>query len=121
MPRVHHISSIPLSNSLHLPPGFLARILNKNFYWLQDRGDEMGFLVPILRLISLFIHIYDTYKVLKIPAPSESAHNGDQPSAWAMVQRKRNMEGFVTIWAVWVCLDPLPCAAFPLLITPNSL
>lgn len=62
----------------------------------------MGPVVPILRLAYLFLNIYDSYKVLKIPAPS--ARSGGQPSLRAMTQRKRDMKGVMTIWTVWVFL-----------------
>ena len=61
----------------------------------------MGPVVPILRLAYLFLNIYDTYKVLKIPLPSP--RSGGQPSPRAMTQRKRDMKGIMTIWIVWVC------------------
>ena len=72
----------------------------------------MGPIVPILRLAYLFLNIYDTYKVLKPPAPS--ARNGGQPSPRAVTQRKRDMKGIVTVWTVWVCFhhDPLLRAIF---------
>ena len=62
----------------------------------------MGPLVPILLLAYLFLNIYDTYKVLKIPPPS--SRGGAQPSQRAMTQRKRDMKGIMTIWIVWVWL-----------------
>ena len=64
----------------------------------------MGPVVPILRLTYLFLNIYDTYKVLKIPPPSP--RNGGQPSIRSMTQRKRDMKGIMTIWIVWVCFQP---------------
>ena len=66
----------------------------------------MGPVVPILRLAYLFLNIYNTYKVLKIPPPS--ARNGGQPSTRAMTQRKRDMKGIMTIWIVWVCPPSYP-------------
>ena len=65
----------------------------------------MGPVVPILRLAYLFLNIYDTYKVLKIPPPS--TRSGGQPSTRAMTQRKRDMKGIMTIWTVWVYFLPL--------------
>ena len=73
----------------------------------------MGPIVPILRLTYLFLNIYDTYKVIKIPPPS--ARSGGQPSLRALTQRKRDMKGIMTIWTVWVrphhfSYPPLPSA-----------
>lgn len=80
----------------------------------------MGPVVPILRLAYLFLNIYDTYKVLKTPAPSQ--RSGGQPSLRAMTQRKRDMKGIMTIWIVWVRLLPcLFCFRPPVLIVPDSL
>lgn len=59
-------------------------------------------IVPIVRFTYLFLNIYDTYKVLKDPAPS--ARNGGQPGLNPIAQRKRDMKSIITIWTVWVCL-----------------
>ena len=67
----------------------------------------MGPIVPILRLTYLFLNIYDTYKVLKVPAPSQ--RNGGQPTIRAMTQRKRDMKGIMTIWTIWVRFHPVFC------------
>lgn len=61
----------------------------------------MGLVVPALRLCFLFLNIYETFKVLKLPRPSP--RNNGQPSVRAMTQRKRDMKGVMTIWMVWVC------------------
>lgn len=74
----------------------------------------MGPVVPILRLLYLFLNIYDTYKVLKSPPPS--ARNAGQPSARAMTQRKRDMKGIMTIWIVWCCIATYEKAVDPLII-----
>lgn len=60
----------------------------------------MPLVVPALRLLYVFLNIYETFKVLKLPPPS--ARNGGQPSTRAMGQRKRAMKGCMTIWLVWV-------------------
>ncbi|KAI0939848.1 hypothetical protein AcV5_001123 [Taiwanofungus camphoratus] len=61
----------------------------------------MPLVVPALRLLYVFLNIYETFKVLKLPPPS--ARNGGQPSTRAMGQRKRAMKGCMTIWLVWGC------------------
>lgn len=78
----------------------------------------MGPIVPIFRLAYLFLNIYDTFKVLKIP-PSR---NGGPPSLRAMTQRKRDMKGIMTIWTVWVCFHPRHKLFFRwhILIVPDS-
>ncbi len=60
----------------------------------------MPLVVPVLRLAYVFLNVFDTFKVLRLPPPS--ARNGGQPSARAMSQRKRAMKGIMTIWIVWV-------------------
>ena len=60
----------------------------------------MPLVVPVLRLAYVFLNIFDTFKVLRLPPPS--ARNGGQPSARAMSQRKRAMKGTMTVWMVWV-------------------
>ncbi|KAF8806128.1 hypothetical protein BYT27DRAFT_7141663 [Phlegmacium glaucopus] len=62
----------------------------------------MPLFVPILRLLMLFLNIYDSYKTLKDP-PS-SARNGGRPSVRAVSQRKRDMKGCLAVWIVWCCL-----------------
>lgn len=61
----------------------------------------MPLVVPVLRLAYVFLNVFDTFKVLRLPPPS--ARNGGQPSARAMSQRKRAMKGIMTVWIVWVC------------------
>ncbi|KAI0082519.1 hypothetical protein K474DRAFT_1578900, partial [Panus rudis PR-1116 ss-1] len=61
----------------------------------------MPLVVPALRLLFVFLNIYDTFKILKLPPPS--ARNGGQPSVRAMSQRKRAMKGCMTVWLVWSC------------------
>ena len=60
----------------------------------------MGLVVPALRLLFVFLNIYESFKVLKLPRPS--VRNGGQPSVRSMAQRKRDMKGVMTIWIVWV-------------------
>ncbi|KAI0375960.1 hypothetical protein BV20DRAFT_960040 [Pilatotrama ljubarskyi] len=61
----------------------------------------MPLVVPVLRLAYVFLNVFDTFKVLRLPPPS--ARNGGQPSARAMSQRKRAMKGTMTVWMVWAC------------------
>lgn len=61
----------------------------------------MGLIVPALRLTMLFLNIYDSYKTLKLPAPSH--RNGGKPSQRALTQRKRDMKGCLAVWIVWCC------------------
>ncbi|KAH9855039.1 hypothetical protein C2E23DRAFT_816524 [Lenzites betulinus] len=61
----------------------------------------MPLVVPVLRLAYVFLNIFDTFKVLRLPPPS--ARNGGQPSVRAMSQRKRAMKGTMTVWIVWTC------------------
>jgi hypothetical protein len=60
----------------------------------------MPLFVPILRLLMLFLNVYDSYKTLKEPQPS--SRNGGRPSIRAMSQRKRDMKGCLAVWIVWV-------------------
>ncbi|KAJ7886702.1 hypothetical protein B0H13DRAFT_2277634 [Mycena leptocephala] len=61
----------------------------------------MALIVPILRLMMLFLNIYETSKVLKPPRPSP--RNSGQPTVRALSQRKRNMKGCLAVWIVWCC------------------
>ncbi|KAF7352313.1 hypothetical protein MVEN_01195000 [Mycena venus] len=61
----------------------------------------MALIVPVLRLMMLFLNIYDSLKVLKLPRPS--ARNSGQPTVRALSQRKRNMKGCLAVWIVWCC------------------
>ncbi|KAI0650430.1 hypothetical protein C8Q79DRAFT_1006698 [Trametes meyenii] len=61
----------------------------------------MPLVVPVLRLAYVFLNVFDTFKILRLPPPS--ARNGGQPSARAMSQRKRAMKGTMTVWLVWTC------------------
>ena len=113
----HHASSAIVfnphhsSNNRHLLSGPFAQFLHTpQSSFLGDYPNEMDPIVPILRFAYLFLNIYDTYKVLKIPAPS--ARNGGQTAPSAMAQRKRDMKAIITIWTVWVCLLSYP--ALPL-------
>jgi len=60
----------------------------------------MPLFVPILRLLMLFLNVYDSYKTLK--EPQSSSRNGGRPSVRAMSQRKRDMKGCLAVWVVWV-------------------
>ena len=62
----------------------------------------MPLFVPLLRLLMLFLNVYDSYKTLKLPPPSSK--NGGQPSVRAMSQRKRDLKGCLAVWIVWVRL-----------------
>ncbi|KZT05545.1 uncharacterized protein LAESUDRAFT_602256, partial [Laetiporus sulphureus 93-53] len=61
----------------------------------------MQLIVPILRMVYIFLNVFDTFKTLRLP-PS-SAKNGGKPTARAMSQRKRSMKGCMTVWIVWCC------------------
>ncbi|KIM35158.1 hypothetical protein M413DRAFT_449867 [Hebeloma cylindrosporum] len=63
----------------------------------------MPLFVPILRLLMLFLNVYDSYKTLKEPQPS--SRNGGRPSIRAMSQRKRDMKGCLAVWIVWAALS----------------
>ncbi|KAF8076798.1 hypothetical protein FPV67DRAFT_1360883, partial [Lyophyllum atratum] len=62
----------------------------------------MPLFVPLLRLVMLFLNIYESYKTLK-PAPP-SARNEGRPSQRALTQRKRDMKGCLAVWIIWSCL-----------------
>jgi len=59
----------------------------------------MALVVPIIRLALLFLNVYDSFKVLKLP--NRSKRTGER-TVQAMSQRKRNMKGCMTVWLVWV-------------------
>ncbi|PPQ69893.1 hypothetical protein CVT26_014156 [Gymnopilus dilepis] len=63
----------------------------------------MPLFVPVLRLLMLFLNVYDSYKTLKEPPPS--ARNAGRPSVRAMSQRKRDMKGCLAVWIVWASLS----------------
>lgn len=60
----------------------------------------MPLVVPALRLLMVFMNVYDTYKSLKIPP----GRKGGPPSIKAMTQRKRDLKGCLAVWVVWCCL-----------------
>jgi receptor expression-enhancing protein 5/6 len=60
----------------------------------------MPLFVPILRLLMLFLNVYESYKTLKAPPPS--SRNAGRPSIRALTQRKRDMKGCLAVWIVWV-------------------
>ena len=60
----------------------------------------MPLFVPILRLLMLFLNIYDSYKTLK--DPFSSSRNGGRPTVRAISQRKRDIKGCLAVWVVWV-------------------
>ncbi|KAF4619196.1 hypothetical protein D9613_004800 [Agrocybe pediades] len=62
----------------------------------------MALFVPILRLIMLFLNVYDSYKTLK--DPPASSRNAGRPSVRAMSQRKRDMKGCLAVWIVFASL-----------------
>ncbi|KAF9554534.1 hypothetical protein CPC08DRAFT_622474, partial [Agrocybe pediades] len=62
----------------------------------------MALFVPILRLIMLFLNVYDSYKTLK--DPPASSRNAGRPSVRAMSQRKRDMKGSLAVWIVFASL-----------------
>ncbi|KAF8180173.1 hypothetical protein BJ912DRAFT_809638, partial [Pholiota molesta] len=63
----------------------------------------MPLFVPILRLLMLFLNVYESYKTLKAPPPS--SRNAGRPSIRALTQRKRDMKGCLAVWIVWVSLS----------------
>ncbi|KAH9482193.1 hypothetical protein JR316_0004288 [Psilocybe cubensis] len=63
----------------------------------------MALFLPVLRLLMLFLNVYDSYKTLKDPPPS-SRHSG-RPSVRAVSQRKRDMKGCLAVWIVWASLS----------------
>lgn len=67
----------------------------------------MPLFVPILRLVMLFLNIYESYKTLRKPKPSPR-HSG-QPSVRALSQRKRDMKGCLAVWLVWVHVSTVLC------------
>ncbi|KAJ3484476.1 hypothetical protein NLJ89_g11975 [Agrocybe chaxingu] len=62
----------------------------------------MPLFVPVLRLLMLFLNVYDSYKTLKDPPPS--SRNGGRPTVRAVSQRKRDMKGCLAVWIVWTSL-----------------
>lgn len=60
----------------------------------------MALFVHLLRILMLFLNIYDSYKTLRLPPPS--SRNEGRPNPRALVQRKRNMKGCLAVWIVWV-------------------
>ncbi|KAF8883179.1 hypothetical protein CPB84DRAFT_1686447 [Gymnopilus junonius] len=63
----------------------------------------MPLFVPILRLLMLFLNVYDSYKTLKDPPPS--SRNAGRPSVRAISQRKRDMKGCLAVWIVFASLS----------------
>ncbi|KAH0588079.1 hypothetical protein J132_11042 [Termitomyces sp. J132] len=62
----------------------------------------MPLFVHLLRVLMLFLNVYDSYKTLRLPPPS--LRNQGRPSQRALVQRKRDMKGCLAVWIVWVCV-----------------
>ncbi|KIY51655.1 hypothetical protein FISHEDRAFT_30231, partial [Fistulina hepatica ATCC 64428] len=62
----------------------------------------MTIVVAALRIVMLFLNVYDSYKTLKYPPPS--ARNNGLPSVRAMATRKRNMKGCLAVWIVFCVL-----------------
>ncbi|KAF9226719.1 hypothetical protein BS17DRAFT_665952, partial [Gyrodon lividus] len=61
----------------------------------------MPLVVPALRLLMVFLNVYETFKTLKPPPPS--VRRGGQPSIRALTQRKRDLKGCLAVWVVWCC------------------
>ncbi|KAG6877370.1 hypothetical protein C0993_008146 [Termitomyces sp. T159_Od127] len=62
----------------------------------------MALFVHLLRILMLFLNIYDSYKTLRLPPPS--SRNEGRPSQRALIQRKRDMKGCLAVWIVWMCI-----------------
>ena len=73
---------------------------NKSLLSLDKPPTTMPLFVPILRLLMLFLNIYDSYKTLKDPV--SSSRNGGRPTVRAISQRKRDIKGCLAVWVVWV-------------------
>ncbi|THH30280.1 hypothetical protein EUX98_g3902 [Antrodiella citrinella] len=66
----------------------------------------MPLILPLLRALWVSSIVYDSFKTLKPPPPSEKKNGSSgqgQPSVRAMSQRKRNMKGCMTVWLIWCC------------------
>lgn len=63
----------------------------------------MPLIVPALRLLLLFLNVYESFKTLQLP--QRSARTGER-TVRALTQRKRDMKGCMAIWLVWVCISP---------------
>lgn len=63
----------------------------------------MPLIVPALRLLLLFLNVYESFKTLQLP--QRSARTGER-TVRALTQRKRDMKGCMAIWLVWVCTPP---------------
>jgi len=61
----------------------------------------MPLILPLLRALWVSSNVYDSFKTLKTPPPSQK--NGGQPTVRALSQRKRNIKGCMTVWLVWCC------------------
>ncbi|KAG6336493.1 hypothetical protein ID866_2607 [Astraeus odoratus] len=57
----------------------------------------MPLVVPALRLLIVFLNVYETFKTLKFPPPKR----GGQPSARALTQRKRDLKGCLCCYAAY--------------------
>ena len=59
----------------------------------------MPLVLPLLRLLLLFVNVYETFKTLR---PPRGGPRTGQPSIRAVSQRKRDMKGCMTVWLLWV-------------------
>lgn len=78
----------------------------------------MPLFVPILRLLMLFLNIYDSYKTMKHPVPS--TRNGGRPTVRAIAQRKRDIKGCLAVWVVWASFKGLFSSLDNYLMVYNS-
>ena len=107
--RMAHLNPFPPSLFQQPPPPLtpslafsLGSCTHFSGIFFCGQPNEMDPIIPIIRFTYLFLNVYDTYKVLKVPAPS--TRNGGQPGLSPMALRKRDMKSIITIWTVWVCL-----------------
>ncbi|KDQ29597.1 hypothetical protein PLEOSDRAFT_1016093, partial [Pleurotus ostreatus PC15] len=61
----------------------------------------MPLVVPLLRIVMVFLNVYDSFKTLK--APPISSRTGGRSSIRGKTQRKRDMKGCLAVWVVWCC------------------
>ena len=59
----------------------------------------MPLVLPFLRLLLLFVNVYETFKTLR---PPRGSSRSSQLSVRAVSQRKRDMKGCMTVWLLWV-------------------
>ncbi|KAF4575211.1 hypothetical protein EYR40_005052 [Pleurotus pulmonarius] len=61
----------------------------------------MPLVVPLLRIVMVFLNVYDSFKTLK--TPPISSRSGGRSSIRGKTQRKRDMKGCLAVWVVWCC------------------